>query len=149
MTPDRHINRSPIATAQRAARRRAVTVLETLVAMTIFLVGIVAIIHYYPSTIRQLTESAHLRQATMLAQMKAEEIRRDNDQMSNLMNEIRILSTPTDPIPFQVNPILSYSFNGESLIDPSDSPGTPRVIIRYSSDYRPSQNVIYELKFQE
>ena len=141
-------NRASLSRAS-LSRARAVSLLEVLVSLAVLFVGVVAIVNYFPFSIRASNDAAYLSQAAMLAQMKAEEIRRDNDQISNIMNQIRAQTEPSAPLPFMQAPNLSYSFGGVSQIDPSDAPNTPRVIVRYSKDYRPSQDVIYELKFQE
>ena len=147
------MNPSPFISAhsRRLARRltRAGTILEMLIAVVIFLVGIVAILHFFPMSMRTNEDAADLGIAAMLAQWKAEEIRRDNDQQSNLMNAIRTLTQPTAPLAFPSEPRMAYSFCGLSLIDPNDSPGTPRVIVRYAQSFRPSQDILFELKFQE
>jgi Tfp pilus assembly protein PilV len=135
--------------SSKSAQHRGVSILEILVSLAVLFVGVVAIVNYFPFSIRASNDAAYLSQAAMLAQMKAEEVRRDNDQLSNIMNQIRFQTDPTVPIPFMQQPNLSYSFGGISQIDATNSPFTPRVIIRYSKEYRPSQDVVFELKFQE
>jgi len=132
-----------------SSSRRGGSIVETLVGVLIFLIGVVAILRYYPLNMRANQDAADIGAAALLAQMKAEEIRRDNDQASNLMNAIRALATPTTPAPFAQDSRLAYSFCGLSLVDATKDPGTPRVIVRYARDFRPSEDILIELRFQE
>jgi type II secretory pathway pseudopilin PulG len=140
----------------KIARIRAYSLLEVLVSLAILLAGILTIVNYFPLTLRANNRAALISQAALLAQLKAEEIRRDNIYGPKLLNLIRTLRQPTPPIQFPQNPILAYSFCGVSLIDPVDDPdntaddaGVARIIIRYDKSYRPTQDVIYELRFDE
>jgi prepilin-type N-terminal cleavage/methylation domain-containing protein len=130
------------------------SLLEVLVALAILLAGVVAIVQYFPRTLSASAEAAFVSEASMFAQMKSEEIRRDDDTSGTLVAAIAARTTPTDPIPFTQEPNLTYSFSGVSLIDPVDDPGdsrddtgVARVIIRYAPDYKPTQEVVYELRF--
>lgn len=134
------------ATSRRA--RRGATIVESLVSLAIFLVGVVAILNYFPHSVRAAYDAADLSVAVMLAQMKAEEIRRDDDSMGSLVAAIQARATPTEAKPFFQDDRLTYAFSGVSLVDPADAPNTARVIVRYNAEYRSSEDVLYELKFQ-
>lgn len=140
----------------RRARVRGVSLVEVLVGMAILLAGIISILNMFPVSLRVGNEAAMLSRAALLAQIKAEEIRRDSDLNRTLINKIRITNTPTPPLPFPQDSRLSYSFCGVSLLDDIDDPGDPRddvgvarIIVRYSAEFRPDQRVIYELRFDE
>lgn len=133
-------------------RRLGFSLVEALIAMTILLVGIVAVVRFFPMLFESSSKAALLTRATMLAQAKASEIQRDDDTSHTLATTIAYRATPTAPIVFPEEPALSYSFCGKSLLYPETdtTKGTPnvaRVIVRYSSTYRPSEDVIYELQF--
>ncbi len=132
------------------------SLVEVLVSLTILLAGIVSIVNFYPLTLRAGNQAAYVSEAVMLAQLKAEEIRRDTTAVNNYVQAIRLLTVPTEPRPFPQEPILTYSFCGVSLLDPIDDPedprddvGVARVIIRYNKSYRPNMEVLYELRFDE
>ncbi|MCL5271001.1 MAG: prepilin-type N-terminal cleavage/methylation domain-containing protein [bacterium] len=134
--------------------RSGFSLLEVLVGMTILTAGVLAVAAVFPYLLRAESDAELLSEAAALAQMKAEEIRRDDsapDATGVLRSEIRILPQPTTPIVFSMEPRLSYSFSGASLLYPADDPrGTPgvaRVIIRYAPGFRESQEVVYELRF--
>ena len=102
------------------------------------------------------SRAADISRAALLAQMKAEEIRRDGDRAERLLNAIRALNTPSDIITFPNHPKFAYCFCGISLIDPRDDPDDPRddhgvarVIVMYSLEYRGSNEVLYELRFDK
>ena len=142
------------ATVLRSHRRaRGFTLLEVLVSLTFLLVGIVPIVFLLPNTLRGRQEAQLEAQAAMLAQQKAEEIRRDNDLAGSLTAAIAARQTPTQPIVFPHAPDLAYAFSGRSLLyadSPRGDPGIPRVIIVKSSaigaGVRP-KDVVYELRF--
>ncbi len=139
----------------RPARARGFSLLEVLVALAILTAGVLAIAAVYPKTLQAGNESQILTEAAALAQMKAEEIRRDNDRDGRLLDAIKALDNPTEPVRFPREPRLTYSFSNRSLLyaadasDPRAAPGVPRVIIRYAADYRQSQDVVYELRFDQ
>lgn len=139
----------------RPARARGFSLLEVLVALAILTAGVLAVAAVYPKTLQAGNESQILTEAAALAQMKAEEIRRDNDRAGRLVDAIKSLSNPTDPIQFPREPRLTYSFSNRSLLytadptDPRAAPGVPRVVIRYAAEYRKSQDVVYELRFDQ
>jgi Tfp pilus assembly protein PilV len=125
------------------------------VGLSILTAGLLAILAIFPHTLRAQREAELLTIAASLAQMKAEEIRRDDDQQKSLITEIKKMTEPSSPIIFPGEPRLAYSFSGQTILytqgvdpaDPRTTPGIARVIIRYSPDYRSSQDVVYELRF--
>ncbi len=132
------------------------SLVEVLVSMAILLAGLLAILNFFPQSFRANADAAIKAKASLYAQTKAEEIRRDWTQTDLLIGLVRNLGAPTAPIVFPEDTRLSYSFCGVSLIDPIDTPGDPRddygvarVIIRYAASYRPSEDIIYELRFAE
>lgn len=138
-----------------SAGRRGLSILEVLVALGILTAGMLSIMAIYPYTLKAQRDSELLSQAAGLAQMKAEEIRRDDTQAGAMIAAIKSMATPSDPIPFANEPRLTYSFCGETVmyrdVDPQDyraASGVARVIIRYASSFRSSQDAIYELRFQ-
>ncbi len=127
---------------------------EVLVSMAILLAGIVSIINLYPLSLKSNNRAITLSKAVVLAQLKAEEIRRDSVGTIDLVAEIERLTTPTAPKPFPQETTLTYSFCGVSLIDPDDDPDDPRddpgvarVIVRYNRSFKPTEDIIYELRF--
>ncbi len=133
---------------------RGYSFLEILISLVIFLAGIIAILNFFPLTVRAAARAEHLTIAALLAQQKAEEVRRDDDAAGTMINAIRVLTAPTPPIAFPQDDRFSYSFSGRSALDGTDDTEdsrddffTPRVIVRYNATYRPSAEVIYELRF--
>ena len=135
---------------------KSFTLLEVLISLAILLGGIIAIVNFFPMTLKANRDAELLSQAALLAQMKAEEIRRDLKTNGDLLTQIKLLTQPTQAIQFAQNPNLAYCFCGKSLLDPKDDPNNPaddfgvaRIIIRYDKSYNPDQRVIYELRFDE
>ena len=123
-------------------------------SLAILLTGIVAIAAFFPMTLRHNQWAVDASAAAYLAQMKAEEIRRDNLTAPSpapagveLIAVIRSLQTPTRPVVFPLDPRFAYSFCGRSLLNPAE-PQSARVIIRYNAAYRPQQDILFELAFQ-
>jgi prepilin-type N-terminal cleavage/methylation domain-containing protein len=137
--------------------RRAYSLLEVLISVAILLIGVLSIVNLFPMGLKAQNRANDISRAAMLAQLKAEEIRRDNDRAGRLINSIRRLRTPTDPVTFPNDTKFAYSFCGISLIDPQDDPddprddfAVPRVIIKYSREYRGhSDEVLFELRFDQ
>lgn len=137
-------------------RARGFSFLEVLISLVILLAGILAILVYFPSALRANNRAVDLSEAALLAQRKAEEIRRDADSARALISAVQSLTSPTAPIVFPENPSMAYRFSGVSLLDPVDDPGDPRddhgvarVIIQYAERFRPDSRVLYELRFDE
>jgi len=137
-------------------RRKGFSLVEVLVSLAVLLIGIVAIIFFFPQSLWSARRAEDRTKAAVLAQLKAEEIRRDDDQQNTLIRAIRNLQTPTDAITFAQDPDFAYQFSGRSIlydgeVGPQADPGVARVIIRYSPDFRRSTNtnkdVLYELRF--
>ncbi len=134
---------------------RGFALIEVLVALAIMTTGVLIIALVFPQMLQAQREAEMLTTAAALAQMKAEEIRRDNDLDDRLIDQLRMLTEPTQPIVFPREWRLTYSYSGRSLMfeaDPSDpraAPGVARVIIRYAPEYRPTQDVLYELRFNQ
>ena len=147
------MTRSTLITSQ-AGGLKGWSLIEVLVSVAVLLAGVVAIAMYFPISIGAKADAGYLAKAALLAQAKAQEVRRDDDAASTQISDIKASVTPTAPLAFPDEPNLSYQFCGTSLIDPFDDPGDPRddagvarVIVRFSADFRPSQKVIYELRF--
>lgn len=148
--------------------RRGFTLIEVLISLTILFVGILLIIFLFPRTLRESIDAELLTKAALLAQQKAEEIRRDDDQQRTMYFAIARRQRPTVPVPFPEDNRLCYSFSGITRLyneqpDIGD-PGVARVLVSFNKDYRPSNRedrtvfwaaigpelygeVIYELRF--
>ncbi len=146
----------PITSASLRHQRRGYSLLEVLVSLAILLGGVIAIIFLIPNALKASNDAAFLTEATLLAQMKAEEIRRDDNAYTSgtLMKTISMRDTETARTPFPQNPNLSYSFIGNTVMyssvpatDPRGEAGVPRVIVRYAPSYRSTEEVVYELRF--
>lgn len=142
--------------AGNSDRAGGFTLIEVLVGLAILVAGILAVAAVFPYTFKAQREAEVLTIGVSLAQMKAEEIRRDDSRDGKLVQAIRQMSEPSAPLVFPHEPRLSYSFCGKSLLyqansnEPGDqrgASGVARVIIRYAPNYRPSQDVVYELRF--
>ena len=145
-----------ITSASLRHERRGYSLIEVLVSLAILLGGVIAIIFLIPNSLKASNDAAFLTEATLLAQMKAEEIRRDDDAYTSgtLMKTISLRTTETTRMPFPQNPKLQYSFIGNTVRytsvapgDPRGEAGVPRVIVRYAPSYRSSEDVVYELRF--
>jgi type II secretory pathway pseudopilin PulG len=140
---------------RRFESRRGFSLLEAIVSLSILLVGIVLILIMFPRFLVAAHDAEMESKAVMLAQMKAEEIRRDDDTSGTLITAIQNLNTPTQPMPFAQDPKLAYQFSGTSILyegtTPAGDAGVARVIIRYAPSYRvssnPNRDVLYELRF--
>lgn len=136
--------------------KRGYSLIEVLVSVAIMLAGILSIIGFFPLGLQAQHRAADVSQAALLAQWKAEEIRRDNDQADRLIEAVRNRTTPTDIVTFPSDGRFAYAFSGISMIDPRDDPddprddhGVPRIIVMYSEEYRGENEVLYELRFDE
>lgn len=138
-----------------ATRLHGLTILEALVALAVFLAGVIPIIVFLPGLYSARKDAATLTKAALLGQMKAEEIRRDDDVAGTLVNTIAARTEPTLPLPFATSTDLSYAFSGVSLKyaatdSPRGDPNVARVLVVRTN--RPStavspKDVIYELRF--
>jgi prepilin-type N-terminal cleavage/methylation domain-containing protein len=134
---------------------RGFSLLEVLVSLTILMVGILAIVFFFSQPLEAARNAEYRTKAALFAQMKAEEIRRDDDTTNTLIRTIEALTVPTTPITFPQDPNLAYQFSGRTIlypgVSPQGDPGVARVIIRYSAEYRvstnPDKDVLYELRF--
>jgi prepilin-type N-terminal cleavage/methylation domain-containing protein len=139
----------------RRDETRGFSLLEVLVSLTILMVGILAIVFFFSQPLEAARNAEYRTKAALYAQMKAEEIRRDDDTSNTLIRAIESLTVPTAPITFPQDPNLAYQFSGRTIqypgVSPNGDPGVARVIIRYSAEYRQSANtdkdVLYELRF--
>jgi type II secretory pathway pseudopilin PulG len=140
---------------RRARSRAGISLIEVLVAMAILLAGLTTLVASFPLMLQGSRDAELLTIGAALAQQKAEEIRRDDSTNRRLVTTIQNRATPTDPIVFPQEPRLAYSFSGQTILyatvtDPSDPrtfSGVARVLIRYAPSYRPTQDVLYELRF--
>jgi prepilin-type N-terminal cleavage/methylation domain-containing protein len=140
---------------RRGSGRRAYSLMEVIVALAILVIGIVGVLRFFPPSLRAASEASLRGKATLLAQMKVEELRRDADQNGSLVNSIKTLSQPTDPVPFPQDNRLVYQYSSRSFFSPTeDLPGNPdddfgvaRVVVRYNKEFRPAEDVLVELRF--
>ena len=121
----------------RRRHRHGFSLLEVLVSIAILLTGIVLILGFLPVTLRQNQRSSDVSVAAYLAQLKAEEIRRDDSNSHQLIGEIRSLTTPTTAVIFPFDNRFAYQYSGVSLLDPASAPGVARVIISFAKTSRP------------
>lgn len=149
----RSAGRLPGATRGNA---RGFTLVEVLVALALLLAGIIAVVQLFPVSLEASNEAVLKGNAVQLAQQKVEEMRRDRDRQSAILSAIRNRDTPTDPRRWPIDPRLTYSYSGRSLLYEQDTPGNPaddvgvaRVIVRLAPDYDPGERVIYELRFDQ
>lgn len=142
----------------RVSRRHGLTLIEVVVALAIFLFGVVALLNVFPLKVQTGANATVLTEAVLLAQLKAQEIRRDNAPDSIFFLWLRSLTSPTpaEGIPFAENPRLRYAFSGRSVLDPIDDPGVPeddygvpRIIVLSPADSRFSHGVVWELRFED
>ncbi|MFP4379022.1 MAG: hypothetical protein ACLFUS_00855 [Candidatus Sumerlaeia bacterium] len=139
----------------RKEARDAFSLLEVLVSTAILVTGIVAIAAFFPASLRQNQRAIDISTAAFLAQMKVEEIRRDDTSGQDFVRTIRDMETESDPVVFALDDRFTYSFSGVSVIDPVDDDpddprddhGVARVIVRYAEDYNPDTTILYELRF--
>jgi prepilin-type N-terminal cleavage/methylation domain-containing protein len=133
--------------------RQGFSLLEVLVGLSILSAGLLAIMAIFPYTLKGQRQAELLTEAVALAQMKAEEIRRDDSKSKKLVKAIQAMDQPSDPIAFPTEPRLTYSFCGRSLLygtdsaDPRGASNVARVIIRYAPGLKQEQGVLYELRF--
>lgn len=135
--------------------RRGLTLIEVMISLAILLIGILAVVWFFPQSLQTAARSEYVSKAAVLAQMKAEELRRDDDTTNTLISAIAQLQSPTEPIVFSQEPNLAYQFSGRSILYEGETPagdaGVARVIVRYSPQYRtsnnPNKDVLYELRF--
>lgn len=139
----------------RSRRRAGYSLIEVIVALAILVIGVVGVLKFFPPSLRASSEAALRGDAALLAQLKVEELRRDADKAGTLVTNIQALTTPTDPVVFPEEPRLAYQFSGRSTFSPTvDDPasveddfGVARVIVRYNREFRPSADVLVELRF--
>lgn len=147
-------------TTRFSAAERAFSLIEVLVSIAIFLAGAVLIVYLFPQTLRASKEAELRTKAALLAQMKAEEIRRDDDTNRSISTAIANLAEPTDSVVFTQEPELSYAFSSYSFHHRNANPPVPegddnvaRVLVLRSRNgaaptkpYSPKE-VLYELRF--
>ncbi len=133
---------------------RGYTLVEVLVALVVLLAGIVGIIQLFPVSLEGNREAELRGAAASLAQLKADELRRDSDNFARVIDDIRGRTTPTDPVVWHLDDRLAYSYSGLSTFspgddpaDPSDDPGVARIIVSLNPTFDPSARVLYELRF--
>jgi Tfp pilus assembly protein PilV len=135
--------------------RRGFTILEVFIGLSILTVGVLVILQMFPYTLRA-NERAELRTiGAALAMQKIEEIRRDNDVGNRLLDGIKGLTTPTQPVAFASEPRLAYRLSGVTMIytntgvanDPRDDVGVARVIIQEAPGYRSRPQILDEYRF--
>ncbi len=136
----------------KGRQKRGYSIIEVIVAVAIFAIGIIGILQLFPPAMRASSEASMRAAAALLAQKKAEEIRRDDDQQGSLVEAISLLEEPTDPVVYPFDDRLVYQFHSRPLLTddpppPPGTPGVPHVIVRYNPEFRPSADVLFELRF--
>jgi prepilin-type N-terminal cleavage/methylation domain-containing protein len=135
---------------------RGFTLLEVIVAVLVLAIGISAIVAIFPTSLRAAKDAEDLTRATMLAQRKAEEIRRDDDRSQNLIRSIAALQIPTRPVLFPEDPTLAYAFGGRTILyqgesGPEADDNVPRVFVMRASETQfsppPARSILLELRF--
>jgi prepilin-type N-terminal cleavage/methylation domain-containing protein len=136
--------------------QRGFTLIEVIVAVLVLAVGISAIVAVFPTSLRAARDAEDITRATLLAQRKAEEIRRDDDRTQNLIRSIASLATPTLPIVFPEDPSLAYAFSGSTIkyqgeTGPEADSNVPRVFVIRASEtqFTPPlpRSILVELRF--
>ncbi|OPZ03758.1 MAG: hypothetical protein BWZ10_03261 [candidate division BRC1 bacterium ADurb.BinA364] len=142
--------------AARWRGRGGFTFLEVLVSLIILVSGVLAIANFFPVSLKASSRARLLSKAALLAQMKAEEIRRDADSAGATIDAIRLQADETTPQPFAEDPRMTYSFSGRSALDPVDDPDNPaddwlapRVIVRENPAFSGKNGILFELRFDE
>lgn len=128
----------------------------------ILTVAILSLISIFPTTLRAHEDAELLALGASLAMMKIEEIRRDNDCAGELIDRIRNLLEPTEPVPFGQEPRLAYRLSSTTILyvkldsagdpvddpaDPRDDAGVARVIIQESPLFSSEPKIIAEFRF--
>ena len=134
--------------------RSGFSLVEVLVALGILTAGLMALAASYPLMLDTGRKAELLTVGAALAQQKAEEIRRHDTATRLLITTIQNRTTPTSPIVFPNESRLEYSFSGKTVMfakignpsDPRALNGVARVLIRYAPSYKPTEDVIYELR---
>lgn len=141
--------------------KRAFSLLEVLVSSALLVSGIVAILFFFPSNLRQNQRVVDISTAAYIAQMKAEEIRRDDTVNGDLIQAVQNLTSATAAVPFALDDRFAYRLVGISMLDPDDEDPNPppldpdprdeegvaRVIVQYNRTFRESEDILYELRF--
>jgi len=142
--------------AMIAPRRRGFTLVEVLVALAILLAGIIAVVQLFPVSLEASNEAVLKGNATVLAEQKVEELRRDRDRQAQIIQAVRNRNTPTDPVVWPMDERLTYSYSGVSVLFDQDTPGNPaddvgvaRVIVRVAPEFDPNQRVLVEMRFDQ
>ena len=138
-----------------AKSRQGFSLVEVLVALVIFIIGVIGIMQLFPATLRASADSAARARATLLAEAKVAELRRDDTASAAFIEQIRLLTAPTDPVPFPEDNRFAYQFHSRSILEPddfstsiTDDYDVPRVIVRYNTAFRPKGEVLFELRFE-
>jgi prepilin-type N-terminal cleavage/methylation domain-containing protein len=143
-------------TSRAAGSQRGFTLLEVIVAVLVLAVGISVIVAIFPTSLRAARDAEELTRATLLAQRKAEEIRRDDDQSQTLIRSIAALAQPTVPLLFPEDPTLAYAFTGQTILyagetGPEADPNIPRVLVMRALETQftppPPRSILLELRF--
>lgn len=133
---------------------RGFTLVEVVVAMTILLGGIVGMAQFFPTALSQNRHSADVTSAAYLAQMKGEEVRR-NDIYYALdtpagttptIAQISQLAIPSTSTVFVEDDRFAYVYSGRSLMEIVNADSyNAFIIVQYNSEYRPDEEMLFEL----
>lgn len=140
-------NRRSPGTLLRSHHRRGYSLVEVVVAVMILLIGIVGVVEFIPPSLRAASESTLRGRAALLAQERLEELRRDANQSDDVFTAMHALPGPTAPLVFAQDSRMAYQFSPRSLLDGTDTTTDLYVVVRYAADFRPSAEILYELRF--
>ncbi len=145
-----------VSASHRFSSHRGFTLLEVIVAILVLAIGVSAIVAIFPGSLRAARDAEDLTRATLLAQRKAEEIRRDDDRTQTLIRSIAALAQPTVPVLFPEDPSLAYAFGGQTILyrgesGPEADPNVPRVFVIRATETQfsppPARGILVELRF--
>jgi len=149
----------------------AFTLVEVLIAMGLILIGVTAAAAMLHQSVRDTQHAVDVTTAAYLAQLKAEEVRRDDNTAPSSyhrINDIKAITkaNATTLVTWPQDTRFAYGFCGESVTAPvgadttatgdiKDRSGVARVIICYSMEFKPRavsqqydpKTVLYELRF--
>lgn len=136
-------------------RRGAFSLLELLIALAIMMIAFIPIAGMLSKMLTNTYDNERHTKSVFLAQQKADEIRRDDNLLGNMVSAIKALTMPTVPVVSPVENRFAYCFTGRSILYHSSTPegadGIARVLIIDALVTDPAaitrKDVIYEMRF--